>query len=93
MTVLTEMRDRLKYASPVSCQNGALLGKQAGNEEGMKALPQLLPFMLPFPFIGIKILMSCDSDVFSRCPEAAILSAHKYLREWVSQSMKIDFLS
>lgn len=41
--------------------------------------------MLPLAFIGVKIIMSCDGDVFSQCPEAAILSAHKYLWEWKKQ--------
>lgn len=47
--------------------------------------PRLLLFMLPFPFIGIKIIMSRGGDVFSQCPEAAVLSAHKYLWEWMYQ--------
>lgn len=45
--------------------------------------PRLLSFMLPFPFIGIRLIMSRGGDVFSWCPEAAILSAHKYLCGWI----------
>lgn len=47
--------------------------------------PGLLSCVLPFPFIGIKIIMSHDDNVFSGCLEAAILSAHKYLWEWMNQ--------
>lgn len=69
------------------------LAQRQEMEKGRQLCLNLLSFMLPFPFIDIKILMSRDGDVFSWCPEAAVLSAHKYLQEWMSQSMKMDFLS
>lgn len=37
--------------------------------------------MLPCLITGIRIIMSCDAGVFSQCPEAAALSAHKHLWE------------
>ena len=58
----------------------AMHGKQAGNEERW-LFPRLLSFMLPCPITGIRIIMLCDGGVFSRCPEAASLSAHKHLWE------------
>lgn len=58
---------------------------QAGRKWGEDAFPRLLSFMLPFPFIGIKVITLQDGDVFFQCLEAAVLSAHKYLWEGTNQ--------
>lgn len=55
-------------------------GKQAGNEARW-LFPRLLSFVLPCPITDIRIIMLCDGGVFSQCPEAAFLSAHKHLWE------------
>lgn len=58
-------------------------GKQAGNEARW-LFPRLLSFMLPCPITDIRIIMLRDGGVFSQCPEAAFLSAHKHLWECVN---------
>lgn len=55
-------------------------GKQAGNEARW-LFPRLLSFMLPCPITDIRIIILRDGGVFSQCPEAAFLSAHKHLWE------------
>ena len=47
--------------------------------------PQIIIIYASFPFIGIKVITLQDGDVFSQCPEAAVLSAHKYLWEGMNQ--------
>lgn len=62
-------------------------GKPAGNEARW-LFPRLLSFLLPCPITDIRIIMlQCDGGVFSHCPEAAFLSAHKHLWEWVNYSV------
>lgn len=46
--------------------------------------PRLLSFVLPCPITDIRIIMLRDGGAFSQCPEAAFLSAHKHLWEWVN---------
>lgn len=58
-------------------------GKQAGNEARW-LFPRLLSFILPCPITDIRIIMLRDGSVFSQCLEAAFLSAHKHLWEWVN---------
>lgn len=61
-------------------------GKQAGNEARW-LFPRLLSFMLPCPITDIRIIILRDGGVFSQCPEAAFLSAHKHLWEWVNHRL------
>lgn len=84
---MTEAEGQMQMCLPASCQRRAQPVKEAGNEEERRLFPRLLPCMLPFPITGIRSITSCDGagGGFSQCPEAAPLSAHKHLWEWLNR--------
>jgi hypothetical protein len=88
VTVLTETEGQMQMCFPASYQNAALPGTLAGNEKERWLFPRLLSFMFPFPITGIRIITLHDVGVFSKCPEAAALSAHKHLWEWMNHRVR-----